>query len=75
MRNFFKQWKSKTLDQALAKIWEEKKMRYSHSFKYPRYPFVAESEDQKEQAAPPISPERKKGGRPRKPSHEKVKTK
>lgn len=75
MRNFFKQWKSKTLDQAIAKIWEEKKMRYCHSFKYPWYPFVSEEEDQKEQAAPVKSPEWKKGGRPWKPSHEKVKSK
>lgn len=50
-------------------------MRFSHAFKYPWFPFVAEEVDQKEQEAPALSPERKKGGRPRKPSHEKAKSK
>jgi hypothetical protein len=29
MRNFFKQWKSKTITQSLEKIWDEKKMRFA----------------------------------------------
>jgi hypothetical protein len=35
MRNFFKQWKGKTLPDALKNIAEERKMRYSFAFKYP----------------------------------------
>lgn len=40
MRNFFKQWKNKSLPDVMKQIAEEKKMRYSFAFKYPRYPFV-----------------------------------
>ena len=50
-------------------------MRYSFAFKYPRFPYVAEEVDQKEQEPAVVSPERKKGGRPWKPSHEKAKSK
>lgn len=35
MRNFFKQWKSKTIVDALKTIADDKKMRFSHAFKYP----------------------------------------
>jgi hypothetical protein len=45
MRNFFKQWKSKTLVESMRQISEEKKMRFSFAFKYPRYPFVSEEVD------------------------------
>jgi len=29
----------------MKQIFEEKKMRFCHSFKYPRYPFVSEKID------------------------------
>ena len=65
MRNFFKQWKSKTLVDALKQIAEDKKMRFSHAYRYPRYPFVNESVDQAEQIVLKTQvPGKNLGGRP-----------
>ena len=49
-------------------------MRYSHAFRYPRYPFVNESVDQAEQLVVKTQvPGKNVGGWPWKPSHEKIK--
>lgn len=71
LRNFFKTWKTLPVPEVMRQL-REKGARYSHAFKFPRYPHVDPAVDQAEEPKAK-SPKRKAGGRPRKPSHEKVK--
>ena len=68
MRGFVKQNKALTLNEIFLKL-KDMNTRFSHSFKKPRRPFVAEDIDQASDKKK--APSTNKGGRPRKHPEEK----
>jgi hypothetical protein len=66
LRNFFKTWKSKTIVECIRAL-KVKKIRYSHAFKFPRYPFTSIEIDQQEPESP-----KKKPGKPGRPSKKRL---
>lgn len=73
LRNLFKKSRDKTINEVLASA-KDAGMRFSHSFKFPRRPFVSPEVDQNLKTTSP-SKKTNKGGRPRKNPSERSNSK